>query len=119
MVLDDIFVVVHSAGLHPAQVFRRPNVQPFPHGHLAGGGVCPGVNRGRGRLKLLGDLLLGFPGGSLLLTRSGVDTGGVAGLPVCIFLPRAGHGLFPNGAGSLGCSSWHKISSLYCVLVPL
>ena len=58
VVSDLVAVGTHGKGLYPAQVVRRPNIQPLTHSHLAGLLVCTGIQRGGELGQLLSHLLL-------------------------------------------------------------
>ena len=111
MVLDMPGIGYHGGGLHAAQIVRRPNVQPLPHGHLAGLLVCTGIQRGGELCQLLPDFLLcGSVDRPLhLFPRAWITAHSIAGLPSSV-LPLANR---PTSLGSSGVAlSCHCNSSL-------
>ena len=109
VVPDVLGVVEHRQRFHTAQVVPRPDVQPLPDSHFAGGGIGALGDLHGGGLHLLPDLLLGLAGeGALkLFAGAGVPAGGDPGLPVGVGFAVAGDGLLADGARALRCFLCH------------
>ena len=86
-------------GLHPFQVCPCPGIHPLSNRQFGRVDVYPQINRRRGCLELLSNLLLRLAGNAPLhlLAGTGVISSCKPCLPIGILFPRAGHGLFTDG----------------------
>ena len=79
MILDVLRIVQHRHRFHAAQIFRRPYVQPLPHGHFRWFPVIIFVQSGYGFGHFLSDFLLCL--GIDALASPWVNAGNKAGFP--------------------------------------
>ena len=111
MVFDVACVNADRVILGVAQIFPLPDVQPFPHGHLAGRGVGAPVDLHGHGLHLLPDFLLGLAGKCALdlFASERVPACGDTGLPVGVLLSVPGMCALVDAPTAGGGSFRHEV----------